>query len=91
MTLTGTPRGDTPIYDLNGDPRGDTPIYDLNGDVRPDRVWFSRFSVLNGVSISSLFFLKQGILTFKREARTLKLVKMVQKAEFVTFFVGADA
>ena len=37
------------------------------------------------------FCLKQGILTFKREVRTLKLVKMVQKAEFVPCFVGADA
>ena len=37
------------------------PLCDLNGDVRPDRVWFSGCFVLNGVSISSLFVLKQGI------------------------------
>ena len=42
-----------------GEGRGTPPIraYPLNGDVRPDRVWFSRFFVLNGVSISPLFVL----------------------------------
>ena len=35
-------------------PRGATPLCDLNGDVRLDRVWFSGYFVLNGVSISSL-------------------------------------
>ena len=34
------------------------------GDVRPDRVWFSGFFVLNGVSISLLFILKRGIFTW---------------------------
>ena len=38
------------------------------------------------------FCLKQGIRTFKREARTLKFVKMVQKAEFLPVICsGADA
>ena len=37
---------------------GGTPLCDLNRDVRPDRVWFSRRFVLNGVSISSLSVLK---------------------------------
>ena len=38
-------------------PPGGTPLYGLNRDVRPDRVWFSKGFVLNGVSISSIFVL----------------------------------
>ena len=34
------------------------------------------------------FCLKQDILTFKREARILELVKMVQKGEFVPFWLA---
>ena len=36
--------------------------YSLNGDVRPDRVWFSRCFVFNGVSISSLSVLNRASL-----------------------------
>ena len=69
---------------------GGTPIYGLNGDARPDRVWFSEFSVSKqGINFIT-FCLKHGFLTFKREARTctLKLVKMVQKAEVVPFLLA---
>ena len=38
---------------------GCTPLCGLNGDVRPDRVWFSRCFVFNGVSISSLSVLNR--------------------------------
>ena len=58
---------------------GGTPIYGLNGDVQPDRVWFSGFSVLKRGSDFITFCLKEGILTFQREARTLKLVKKENK------------
>ena len=51
---------------------------------------FRVFCFIRGINFIT-FCLKQGTLTFKREARTLKLVKMVQKGEFVPFFVGADA
>ena len=56
--------------------------------MRPDRVWFSGFSFLNWGIDFITFCLERGILTFKREARTLKLVKMVQKADFVPFFAA---
>ena len=47
-------------YDLDpGGGEGGTPLCDLNGNVRPDRVWFSRCFVLNGVSISSLSVLNR--------------------------------
>ena len=46
------------LYKVTG-PQGGTSLYGLNGDVRPDRVWFSEGFVLNGVSISSTFFLNR--------------------------------
>ena len=50
-----------------------TPIYGLNGDVRPDRVWFSGFFVLNGVSISSLFVLNRVSLHLNEKRVHLNL------------------
>ena len=69
-------------------PRGGTPLYGLNGDVRPDRVWFSAFFVLNGVSISSLFVLNRVSLHLNGKSVHLKFVKIVQKAEFVPFLLA---
>ena len=43
---------------------------------------------ITGNRFHNFFCLKQGILTLKRDARTLKLVKMVQKAEFVPFLLA---
>ena len=54
----------------------------------PDRVWFlGYFCPKRGIDLTT-FCLKQGILTFKRETRTLKFVKIAQEAEFVPFFVA---
>ena len=49
-----------------------TPSCDFNGDVRPDRVWFSKCSVLNGVSISSLSTLNRVSPLSSAEAPSVK-------------------
>ena len=48
---------------------------------------FRVFCLERGIDFIT-FCLKQGIPTFKREMRTLKLVKMVQKAEIVPFLLA---
>ena len=70
---------------------GGTPLYGLNGDERPDRVWFSAFFVLKGVSISSRFVLNKVSLHLNGESVHLKFVKIVQKAEFVPQFLMPEA
>ena len=47
------------------------------------------FCLKRGINFIT-FCLKQAILSFKLEARTLRSVKMVQKTEFVPF-LSADA
>ena len=53
----------------------------------PDRVWFSAFFVLNGVSISSLFVLNRVSLHLNGKSVHFKFVKIVQKDEFVPFLL----
>ena len=48
---------------------------------------FRVFCLKRGIDFLT-FCLKQGIPTFKREVRTLKLVKMVQKAEIAPFLLA---
>ena len=67
---------------------GSTTLYGLNGDGRPDRVWFSAFFVLNGVSISSLSVLNRVSLHLNGKSVHLKFVKIVQKTEFVPFLLA---
>ena len=70
---------------------GVLPYMALTGTSGQKGYGFQCSFVLNGVWDFITFCLKQGIFSFKREARTLKFVKMVQKAEFLPFFAGADA
>ena len=51
---------------------------------------FRDFCLERGIDFIT-FCLEQGILILKQEASTLKFLKMVQKADSVPFFVGADA
>ena len=76
------------VRETPGGGGGGTPLYGLNGDVLPDRVWFSGQSCPKRGNDFITFCLKQGILIFKREARTLKFVKMAQKAELVPFLLA---
>ena len=70
---------------------GGSSLYGFSGDVRPDRVWISAFFVLNGVSFSLRFFVNRVSLHLNGKSVHLKFAKIVQKAGFRTYFVGADA
>ena len=54
--------------------------------MRPDRVSFSAFFVLNGVSILSLFVFNRESL--HSNEKSVQFVKIVQKAEFVPFLLA---
>ena len=61
---------------------GGTLLDGLNGDVRPDRVRFSgNFCLKRGIDLTT-FCLKQGILIFKWETRTLKVAEHSFSARF---------
>ena len=69
---------------------GGTPLYGLNGTCGQIGYGFSLFCLKWDINFMK-FCIKRGILTFKREKRTLEICENCTERRICTLFVGADA